>query len=550
MGGPWDKYAAPPDNGPWTKYAAPAETKAASTLQASPSAGQSWYERLGQGIENVAKSAAVPYLELSSALVPSGAAMAQQDIRDLTKNAGGVSQFVGQTLGGIPLAVAAGAAAEPLAAGAAETLAPMAGTSALAPGVQAARAAATAIGGGAALGAGTTAPGERGTGALLGAATGAIPSALYGVKGAIGKLFAPGVADKEAAAAVEAAQKSGFIVPPSEVTGAPQVAREVSGSFGPFAKKVPEQNIQTFAKRVFKTLGMPSETTLTNDSVSRAMGKVARDFKQQIGKTTLTMDQETARLVDNAITQNKAMAAEFASNPASKGVAAAIHRAQEGEPITAEDFYTVSQWLRDKSFSTSDGATQDALKNLEQAWMNGASGNVQRVTRALRLYRTRMSQAMDLRSMMHDPATAAGVKPIDPTALYKQMSRNKPSVASGASPYAIAPLAQQASVTRAFGTGSRIPGWAERAATLEGIGALGSGKARLPYMGTLTLPQTAIFGTAGAISRSVLKQLATPEGQQMLLHGYQLSPQDLQRLARLGLLGGTTAASALPISDK
>jgi hypothetical protein len=492
-------------------------------------AGWDWHDKLqnalgatGQSIADLAKSTAVPFLNVTS-MIPGGIGeQAQADVRDLQRNVSPISQIAGGVIGGAPLAAGAGALAAPLMV-AAPALAPL-----------------TAIGTGAALGAATSQTGQRGIGATLGAAGAAVPSILQAAKYGIGKMFAPGIKDAADVAAVRAAQGHGFVVPPSEITNTPQTGREISGSFGPFAKKVPEQNIQTYGRQVFNALGLKGETQINAKNVNRAIQKIGNDFLAQIGNTKLTIKPEVASAIDSAIAQNKPMLADMAVDPQSKGVAAAIYRAQEGQPISGQDYYKVSQWLRNKAAATSDGATRDALENLDKAWQNGAQGDTARVARALRVYRTRMSQALDLQKMMTDPGVAAGTKPVNPGKLYTTMARGKPSVLSGASPYKIGPLSQSAAVTQAFGTGSSVPGWAERAASMEGLAALGNGEVRLPYTGKLSLPQQALFGTAGVLSRSVLKQLATPEGQQMLVSGYKLTPQDLKFLAQLGALGATS----------
>lgn len=526
----------------WTPPAtdAPATQKASAPTVAAPKgAGWSWMDKLrnaasatGQSIEDLAKSAAVPYLNAAGLLshVPIRAIsdigqQAQADASALQKNVSPISQIVGGLIGGAPLAVATGAAAAPLAAG------PIS-------------AAAAGIGTGAALGAATSNEGSRGAGAMLGAAGGAIPGLLGGAKYGIGKLFAPGIKDAQDVAAVQAAQAHGLIVPPSELTGTPQVGREMSGSFGPFAQKVPEQNIHTFGRQVFNTLGLKGETNVNAQSVQRAISKIGNDLQTQIGPARLTIDPKVAAAVDSAITQNKPMLADMAVDPESKGVASALYRAQGGDTISGKDYFKVSQWLRNKAATTNDGATRDALSSLEKAWQNGASGDTARVGRALRVYRTRMSQALDLQSMMTDPGVAAGTKPVNPAKLYTTMAKGKPSVLSGQSPYKIAPLAQSAAVTQAFGTGTKIPGWAERAASLEGLSALGDGKLSLPYTGKLNLAQKALFGSAGVLTRSALKELATPEGQKMLLGGYKLTPQQLQSILRYSSLAGTTGSTA------
>jgi len=507
----------------------PAQSKG---IVPKPGAGWDWHDKLqnalgatGQSIADLAKSAAVPFLNVTS-LIPGGIGeQAQADVRDLQRNVSPISQIAGGMIGGAPLAAGAGALTAPLMA-AAPAVAPL-----------------TAIGTGAALGAATSQTGQRGIGAMLGAAGAAVPSALQAAKYGIGKFFAPGIKDAADVAAVQAAQNHGFVVPPSELTGASQTAREAAGSFGPFAKKIPKQNIQTYGRQVFNTLGLKGETQINAQNVSRAIQKIGSDFLTQIGNTKLTIKPEVANAIDSAIAQNKPMLAEMAVNPESKGVAAAIYRAQEGQPISGQDYYKVSQWLRNKAEATNDGATRDALESLDKAWQNGAQGDTARVARALRVFRTRMSQALDLQKMMTDPGVAAGTKPINPAKLYTTMARGKPSVLSGTSPYKIAPLSQSAAVTQAFGTNSRMPGWAERAASMEGLAALGNGEVRLPYTGKLNLMQKALFGTTGMLSRSVLNQLATPEGQQMLVSGYKLTPQDLKTLAALGALGATSTSA-------
>lgn len=502
----------------------------------TPGAGWSWMDKLrnaggaiGQSVADLAKSAAVPYLNIAS-MIPGGIGQqAQADVQALQKGVSPISQLAGGMLGGAPLAAGAAALGAPLAAAVPAATIPL------------------AIGTGAGLGAATSPTGQRGMGAALGAAGAALPSALTAAKYGIGRLIAPGVASPEAAATIRAAQQAGLKVPPSELTGTPQVGREVAGSFGPFAKQVPEQNIQTFGRQVFKTLGMPGETNINAQSVDRAINKIAGDFRGQIGNAKLTINSDVANAVDSAITQNKAMLAEMAVDPNTKGVAAAIYRAQQGQEISGQDYYKVSQWLRNKAARTNDGATKDALESLDRAWQSGATGDTARVSRALRVYRTRMAQAMDLQKMMGDPGVAAGTKPIDPAKLYRTMAAGKPSVKAGTSPYKIAPLAQQAAVTQAFGTGTKVPGWAERAASLEGIAALGGGDMRLPYTGKLKFPQQLLFGAAGLSGRDVLRQLATEEGQKMLLSGYKLTPQQLQLLlskAAITGLGGGIAATA------
>lgn len=503
------------------------------------SAGMSWYDKLrnaagatGQSVEDLAKSVAVPFLNVASMIPRTGpiniGAQAQTDVRNLQRNVSPISQVAGGMIGGAPLAAGAGALAGPLMA-AAPALSPL-----------------TAIGTGAALGAATSQTGQRGMGAILGGLGGAIPAGLTAAKYGVGKLFAPGVKDAADAAAVRAAQAQGFKVPPSELTGTPQVGREISGSFGPFAKKVPEQNIQNFGKQVFNTIGLKGETQINAANVSRAIQKVGGDFEAQIGSAKLTIDPTVANAIDSAISQNKPMLADMSVNPQSKGVAAAIYRAQQGQQISGQDYYKVSQWLRNKAATTSDGSTRDALENLERAWQNGASGDTARVMRALRVYRTRMAQALDLQSMMADPSVAAGTKPVNPGKLYSTMAKGKPSVLAGKSTYKLAPLSQSAAVTQAFGTGTKVPGWAERAASMEGLASLGNGEVRLPYTGKLNLLQKVLFGTTGMLSRDVLKQLATEEGQKMLLGGYKLSPEDLQNLARWSAAAGTTAGAATP----
>lgn len=524
--------AAPGGFDPSTaKLFAPAEA-AAPTTPTPKGAGWSWMDKLrnaagaiGQSVEDLGKSAAVPYLNIAS-MIPGGiGAQARSDVQSLTKNVSPVSQFAGGMLGGAPLAALTGAAAAPLVAAAPAAAIP------------------AAIGGGAALGAATSPSGQRLQGAAMGAAGGALPAVLGAAKYGIGRMLAPGGLSPEAAAVVKSAQQAGFKVPPSEVTNTSQVGREISGSFGPFSKEVPEQNVQTFGRQVFKTLGMPGETNVNAQSVQRALTKIKGDFLGQIGNAKLTIDPKVAGAVDSAITQNKAMLADMAVDPQTKGVAAAIYRAQNGDPISGEDYYRVSQWLRNKADTTNDGATKDALQSLERAWQNGASGDTARVSRALRVYRTRMAQGMELHKMMTDPELASGIKPPDPTKLYRQMATNKGSVKSGTSPYKIADLAQKASNVRAFGTGTKLPGWAERAASLEGVAALGSGKVQLPYTGKLNMLQKAIFGGAGLAGRDVLRQLTTPEGQQMLLNGYHLTPEQLQSIVRYGAGAGTTAGA-------
>ena len=519
-----------------------AENKIAAPAPAQPKgivptagAGWDWHDKLqnalaatGYSVADLAKSATVPALNALS-LVPGGVGnWAQKEAQEMQRNVSPISQFAGGLIGGVPLALGASALAAPLMA-AAPVAAPL-----------------TAIGTGAALGAATSPPGERGTGALLGAAGSAVPAALQAAKYGIGRMFAPGIKDAADAEAVRAAQKFGFVVPPSDKTNSAQIAQEAAGSFGPFANKVPKQNIETFGRHVFNTLGLKGETQVNAQNVDRAINKIANNLLSQTKGAKLKIDSEVANAVNNAITQNKAMLAELAVNPESKGVAAAIYRAQDGNPISGEDYYKVSQWLRNKAASTNDGATKDSLLNLEKAWQNGAQGDTARVSRALRVYRNRMAQAMELRKMMVDPGVAAGTDPVNPNTLYKSMARNKSSVLSGNSPYKLAPLSQAAAVTKAFGTGSRVPGWAERAASIESLAALGSGEPRLPYAGKLTLPQQAIFGTAALASRGVLKQLATPQGQQMLLSGYKLTPEDIKTLAALSALGATSASAFSP----
>lgn len=522
------------------KIAAPQNKPQSAVLK--PGAGWSWHDKVqnalgavGQSALDLGKSVAVPYLNITSMIPGRIGEQAQADVQSLTKNVSPISQFAGGMLGGAPLAALTSAGAAPLAAAAPWAAAPL------------------AIGSGAALGAATSPTGARGTGAALGAAGAALPTIVSGAKYGIGRLFAPGNVPPEAAKVVQAAQSAGMKVPPSELVGTSQVGREISGSFGPFAKKIPEQNIQAFGRQVFKTLGLRDETNINAQSVNRAVSKIASDLHSQIGTAKLTVSPDVAHAVDSAISQNKPMLAELTTDPASKGVAAAIYRAQEGQQISGRDFYTVSQWLRNKAASTGDGATRDALQSLERAWQNGASGDTARVTRALRVYRTRMAQAMDLQKLMTDPGVAAGTKPINPGQLYSTMARGKPSVAQGSSPYRIAPLAQSAAITQSFGTGTRVPGWAERAASLEGLAAVGGGDMRLPYTGKLSPLQSAIFGGAGLISRNVLHQLATPEGQKMLLQGYKLTPADLTWLQKLsagaGIGAGATTQSihhALP----
>jgi hypothetical protein len=516
------------------KIAAPKSTPP-KTDAPSVGAGWDWYDKMenavgatGQSIADLAKSAAVPYLNIASLIPGSIGEQAKEDALALQRDISPISQIVGGMIGGAPLAMGASALTAPA----------MAASPLLAPLIQ--------IGTGAALGAATSPPGDRAAGALFGAAGSAVaaaPSAVEAAKYGIGKLIAPGIKNAADADAVRAAQATGFVVPPSEITNSPQVAREVAGSFGPFAKKVPEQNVETFGRQVFNTLGLKGETQINAHNVSRAIQKIGGDFLSQIGNTKLTINSNVAREIDKTIRQSKPMLAEVAVNPQSKGVAAAIHRAQEGHPISGQDYYKVSQWLRNKAATTNDGATRDALESLEKAWHLGAQGDTARVSRALRVYRTRMTQALDLQKMMSDPGVAAGTKPINPAKLYTTMARGKPSVLNGESPYKLAPLSQSAAVTQAFGTGSKVPGWAERAASMEGLAAMGNGEVRLPYTGKLSLPQQALFGTAGVLSRSVLNQLATPEGQQMLVNGYKLSPQDFEFLSRLGALGATSTSA-------
>jgi hypothetical protein len=513
------------------KAAAP---NAAPPKAAAPSAGagMDWYSAvrkapgaIWQAFGDLMKAEALPALNAASLIPGKIGERAQATARDWQRDVPQATQFVGGVIGGAPLAMGAAALTEPLMV-ASPLLAPLVTT-----------------GTGAALGAATSRPGERGTGALFGAAGAAIPSALQAAKYGIGRVFAPGIKNATDANAVRAAQNAEFIVPPSEITGSPQFAREVAGSFGPFAKKVPEKNIETFGRQVFDTLGLRGETQVNARNVNRAIQKISGDFLSRIGNTKLTIDPNVASAIDSAITQNKPMLAELVANPQSKGVAAAIHRAQEGQAISGQDYYKVSQWLRNKAATTSDGATRDALENLEKAWQTSAQGDTARVSRALRVYRTRMTQALDLQKMMTDPGVAAGTKPVDPAKLYTTMARGKPSVLAGASSYGLAPLSQSAAVTQAFGTGTKVPGWAERAASMEGIAAMGNGEVRLPYTGKLSLPQQALFGTAGLLSHSVLNQLATPEGQQMLISGYRLTPEDIKFLATLGALGATSASA-------
>lgn len=513
------------------KIATPAPAQSKGVVP-KPGAGWDWHDKLqnalgatGQSIADLAKSAAVPALNVLSLAPGKFGDWAQTEAQDLQRDVSPISQIAGGILGAVPLSLGASALAAPLMA-AAPAVAPL-----------------TAIGSGAALGAATSAPGDRGYGALFGAAGAAVPGALTAAKYGIGKFFAPGIKDAADAAAVKAAQGHAFVVPPSELTGASPIAREAAGSFGPFAKKIPEQNIQTYGKHVFNTLGLKGETQINARNVARAIQKISNDFLSQIGNAKLTVDPDVARAIDSAITQNKPMLAEMVANPQSKGVAAAIYRAQDGAPISGEDYYKVSQWLRNKAATTSDGATRDALENLEKAWQTSVQGDTARVSRALRVYRTRMTQALDLQKMMSDPGVAAGIKPVNPAKLYTTMARGKPSVLAGTSSYKLAPLSQSAAVTQAFGTGSSLPGWAERAASMEGLAALGDGEVRLPYTGKLNLMQKALFGTAGILSRSVLNQLATPEGQQMLVSGYKLTPQDLKTLAALGALGATSTSA-------
>jgi hypothetical protein len=511
-----------------------APSKSAPPKAAAPSAGAGWdwYDKMENALGAVkqssldlAKMTAVPTLNAASLIPGKIGEQAQATARDWQRDVSPISQIVGGMVGGAPLAMGASALTAPIMA-AAPALAPL-----------------VTIGTGAALGAATSSPGDRGTGAVLGAAGAAVPSVIEAAKYGIGKFFAPGIKNAADADVVRAAQAAGFVVPPSEATNSPQVAREVAGSFGPFAKKVPEQNVETFGRQVFNTLGLKGETQTNAHNVSRAIQKIGGDFLSQIGSAKLVIDPNVANAIDSAITQNKPMLAEMAANPQSKGVAAAIYRAQGGQPISGQDYYKVSQWLRNKAATTSDGATRDALESLEKAWQTSAQGDTTRVSRALRVYRTRMAQALDLQKMMTDPGVAAGTKPVNPAKLYTTMARGKPSVLNGSSPYKLAPLSQSAAVTQAFGTGSKVPGWAERAASMEGLAALGNGEVRLPYTGKLSLPQQALFGTAGVLSRSVLNQLATPEGQQMLVNGYKLTPQDIEFLSRLGALGATSTSA-------
>jgi hypothetical protein len=517
------------------KIATPAPAQSKGVVP-KPGAGWDWHDKLqnalgatGQSIADLAKSAAVPALNVLSLAPGKFGDWAQTEAQDLQRDVSPISQIAGGILGGVPLALGASALAAPLMA-AAPAVAPL-----------------TAIGTGAALGAATSAPGDRGYGALFGAAGAAVPGALTAAKYGIGKFFAPGIKDAADAAAVQAAQGHGFVVPPSELTGASPTAQEIAGLFGPFAKQVPKENVNTFGAQTFKTLGLKGETQINAQNVSRAMQKIAGDLQSQIGSAKLTINPEVANAVNNAIAQNKAMLAELAVDPESKGVAAAIYRAQDGQQISGQDYYKVSQWLRNKAAATNDGATSDALKSLDRAWEYGAQGDTARVNRALRVYRTRMAQAKDLQKMMVDANVAAGVTPVNPDKLYSTMARGKPTVLSGKSPYKLAPLSQAAANAQVFGNGSSVPAWAKRAASMEGLAAVGGGDVRLPYTGKLGLIQKGIFGTAGLLSRNVLNQLTTDEGQNMLLNGYKLTPQDLQKLARWSALSG---ALATPVSNQ
>jgi hypothetical protein len=163
----------PPPPAWMTRANSPAPPK---TDAPSVGAGWDWHDKLqnalgatGQSVADLAKSAAVPYLNIASLIPGSIGEQAKEDALALQRNVSPISQVVGGMIGGAPLAVAATALAEPLAA-ASPMLAPL-----------------VPIVAGSLFGAATSSPGERGTGAALGALGGMAPKPVQAAAQAVGR---------------------------------------------------------------------------------------------------------------------------------------------------------------------------------------------------------------------------------------------------------------------------------------------------------------------------------------------------------------------------
>jgi hypothetical protein len=191
------------------KIAAPKPTlpKAAAP---SAGAGWDWYDKVENALGAVKQStidlagaAAVPYLNIASLMPGSIGEQAKEDALALQRDVSPISQVVGGMIGGAPLAVAASELTAPLAA-AYPLLAPWITT-----------------GTGAAFGAATSPPGERSTGAALGALGAMAPKPVQAAAQAVSR-GASYLVNPEASAGAKGARamarglQQEFVVPGEE----------------------------------------------------------------------------------------------------------------------------------------------------------------------------------------------------------------------------------------------------------------------------------------------------------------------------------------------
>ena len=178
---------------------------------------------------------------------------------------------------------------------------------------------------------------------------------------------------------IENAQKMGYKVPPSDATGNSKFLQDIT-NFG--AGKGAEQNRQIFNAGLGKVMGLPAGAPINAQTLAAAGKQIPARFASVIADKTVTVDPDTAHVIQNIIKTNPQAAAEIVADPALKVIA---DGAETGK-VPAPAWFEAIKRLKDMQYSTTNHLDKLAYQSLVSSAEKPLFDTGDNVRRAYRVF--------------------------------------------------------------------------------------------------------------------------------------------------------------------
>lgn len=178
---------------------------------------------------------------------------------------------------------------------------------------------------------------------------------------------------------IENAQKMGYKVPPSDATGNSKFLQDITNSG---AGKGAEQNRQIFNAGLGKVMGLPAGAPINAQTLAAAGKQIPARFASVLADKTVTVDPDTAHVIQNIIKTNPQAAAEIVADPALKVIA---DGAETGK-VPAPAWFEAIKRLKDMQYSTTNHLDKLAYQSLVSSAEKPLFDTGDNVRRAYRVF--------------------------------------------------------------------------------------------------------------------------------------------------------------------